>query len=165
MALSPSFPRVVDDVTVRLVAGEVLCVSVAAIALRAPWLYGVLGADFALRTVFGPRRSPLARLAGLVRPRVKAAPRPTPGPPKRFAALMGAVFSLAIPVFAYTGLPTVAWSLAAIMVLFPALEAFLGICVGCLVFGVLIRAGIVPERVCVECADITLRRRPSHTAV
>jgi hypothetical protein len=165
MTLTRAFPRVVDDITIRLVAGEVLCVSVAAIALRAPWLFGVLAVDFVLRTARGARWSPLARLASLIRPRVKAAPRPTAGPPKRFAALMGTVFTLAIAVFAYTGLPTVAWTLAAVMVVFAALEAFLGICVGCLVFGVLIRAGIVPGSVCVECADITLRGRSSRTGV
>jgi hypothetical protein len=165
MVLTQPFPRVVDDVTIRLVAGAVLCVSVAAIALRAPWVFGLLAVDFVLRTAFGPRWSPLARLAGLIRPWLKAAPRPTPGPPKRFAAFMGAVFTLAIAIFAYTGLPTVAWALAAIMVLFPALEAFLGICVGCRVFGVLIRAGIVPESICVECADISLRGRSPRSGV
>jgi len=165
MALLPPFPRVVDDVTVRLIAGEVLLISLVAMALRAPWIYGVLGVDFVLRTVLGPRWSPLARVAsGLIRPRVKAAPRPTPGPPKRFAAAIGAVFSIAIPVFAYSGLGIVAWALAAIMVIFPALESLLGICVGCIVFGFLIRAGVIPEKVCVECADISLRRRTTTTA-
>jgi hypothetical protein len=165
MEQTRTFPRVVDDVTIRLVAGAVLCVSLAAIALRAPWLFGVLAVDFVLRTALGPRWSPLARLAGLIRPWLRIAPRPTPGPPKRFAALMGAVFTLAIPVFAYSGLSTVAWTLAAIMVLFPSLEAFLGICVGCRVFGVLIRAGIVPESICVECADISLRGHSSRSSV
>src|SRR5829696_6806911 len=32
-----------------------------------------------------------------------------------------------------------------------------GLCIGCRIFAVLLRAGIVPETVCVECADISRR--------
>jgi hypothetical protein len=39
------------------------------------------------------------------------------------------------------------------------LESILGYCVGCKVFGLLMRAGLVPETVCAECADISLRLR------
>jgi hypothetical protein len=38
-----------------------------------------------------------------------------------------------------------------------ALEAALGLCIGCRIFAGLMRAGIVPETVCVECADIGRR--------
>jgi hypothetical protein len=30
-------------------------------------------------------------------------------------------------------------------------------CVGCQIFGLLMRTGVVPESVCVECADIRAR--------
>ena len=155
-----------DDVTVRLVAGEVLLVAVIAALTRQPWLFGALAVDFILRAGFGPKASPLALVASrLLRPRVKAAPRPTAGPPKRFAATVGAVFSVAIPVTYYlgrhnslTGLTVLAWALIAIMVVFPFLESVLGICVGCIVFRGLMRVGVIPEEVCLECADISLRR-------
>ena len=48
--------------------------------------------------------------------------------------------------------------LGVVMVVFPALEAVLGLCVGCRVFGLLMRLGVVPEEICLECADISLRR-------
>jgi hypothetical protein len=153
------FPRVLDDVTVRLVAGEVLLIAVIAAATRQPWLFAVLAVDFILRAGLGPKASPLALVASrFIRPRVKAAPRPTPGPPKRFAATVGAVFSVAIPVTYYLGGHTAAWVLIAIMVVFPFLESVLGICVGCIVFRGLMRVGVIPESVCLECADISLRR-------
>jgi hypothetical protein len=153
------FPRVLDDVTVRLVAGEVLLIAAVAALTRQPWLFGVLALDFILRAGLGPKWSPLARLASrFVRPRVSAAPRPTPGPPKRFAATVGAVFSLAIPATYYLGAHTVGWVLIAVMLVFPALESILGICVGCLVFSVLMRLGVIPREVCLECADISFRR-------
>ncbi len=39
------------------------------------------------------------------------------------------------------------------------LESIFGYCVGCKVFGLLMRLGVIPETVCAECADITLRWR------
>jgi hypothetical protein len=153
------FPRVLDDVTVRLVAGEVLVIAIVAAVTRQPWLFAVLAVDFVLRVGFGPKASPLAQLAArVIRPRISAAPRPTAGPPKRFAATVGAVFSAAIPVTYYLGGHTVAWLLIAVMLVFPALESILGICVGCLVFSALMRLGVIPEEVCLECADISRRR-------
>ena len=44
------------------------------------------------------------------------------------------------------------------MLVFPFLESVLGICVGCIVFRGLMRLGVIPEEVCLECADISLRR-------
>ena len=41
------------------------------------------------------------------------------------------------------------------------LESIFGYCIGCKVFGLLMRAGLVPETVCAECADISLRLRPA----
>ncbi len=156
---APRFPRVLDDVTVRLVAGEVLLVAVVAALTRQPWLFALLAADFVLRAGLGPKASPLAQLAArAVRPRLSAAPRPTAGPPKRFAATVGAVFSTAVPVTYYLGAHAVAWVLIAVMLVFPALESLLGICVGCIVFRALMRLGVIPEEVCLECANISLRR-------
>jgi uncharacterized protein DUF4395 len=156
---TPRFPRILDDVTVRLVAGEVLLIAAIAAVTRQPWVFALLAVDFVLRAGFGPKVSPLAQLATrLIRPRVPAAPRPTAGPPKRFAAAVGAVFSIAIPPVYYLVSHPVGWVLIAIMLVFPALESLLGICVGCKVFGLLMRLGVIPEEVCLECADISLRR-------
>jgi hypothetical protein len=38
-----------------------------------------------------------------------------------------------------------------------SLEAFLGFCIACRAFPVLMKAGLIPEDVCRECADIWLR--------
>ena len=35
------------------------------------------------------------------------------------------------------------------------LESIFGYCVGCKIFGLLMRVGVVPETVCLECADIS----------
>jgi len=37
------------------------------------------------------------------------------------------------------------------------LESALGLCLGCKAFGILMKAGVIPDEVCVACADISLR--------
>lgn len=161
MDLRSTFPRVVDEVTVRLVAAQVLVVTTLAAATGWLWLFALLAVDFTLRVLLGPR-SPLAQVAlRVLRPLVPAAPRPTPGPPKRFAATIGAVCSALVVLFAYgLGWTVAAWVVVAMMVAFPFLEAVLGLCVGCKLFALAMRAGLVPEEVCLDCADIS-RRRPA----
>jgi hypothetical protein len=159
MTTEPRFPRVVDDVTVRLIAAVVLVLALVALDLQQWWIYAVLAVDFTLRTVFGPRFSPLAVVVQrLIRPVVKAPRRPTAGPPKRFAAGIGAVLtSVAAILWLLDVAPLVVVAIGVIMVVFPALESIAGICVGCKVFGVLMKLGVVPEEICLECADISLR--------
>jgi hypothetical protein len=159
MTTEPRFPRVVDDVTVRLIAAVVLVLALVALDLRQWWVYAVLALDFTLRTVFGPKVSPLALVVQrFIRPAVKAPRRPTAGAPKRFAAGIGAVLtSVAACLWLLGVAPLVVVAIGVIMVVFPALESIAGICVGCKVFGVLMKLGVVPEEICLECADISLR--------
>jgi hypothetical protein len=160
MTANPRFPRVVDDVTVRLIASVVLVLAVAALALHQWWIYAVLAADFILRTTLGPRASPVARgVQRFLRPRVGAARRPVAGPPKRFAAGIGAALTFVATILWLLGVAApVVVTIGVVMIVFPALEAILGICVGCTVFGVLMRLGLVPDEICLECSDISLRR-------
>ena len=154
------FPRVVDDVSIRIVAAEVLTIAVLALLTGQAWLYAVLALDFAARVAYGPRLSPLAHLAlRVIRPRLSAAPRESAGAPKRFAAAIGLVLTTLATVFAYVaGWTTATWAIGVVMVIFPALEAGWGLCVGCRVFAVLMRLGVIPDEVCLDCADITRRR-------
>ena len=160
MTTEPRFPRVVDDVTVRLIASVVLVLALVALDLRQPWIYLVLALDFTLRTAFGPRASPLAQLViRFIRPRVSAPPRPTAGPPKRFAAGIGAVLTSSAAALWLLGVASpVVVAIGLIMIVFPALESIFGICVGCKLFGILMKLGVVPEEICLECADLSLRR-------
>jgi hypothetical protein len=43
------------------------------------------------------------------------------------------------------------------MIVAAGLESVFAVCVGCKIFGLLMRAGVVPEQVCLECADIWSR--------
>ena len=166
MTTVPRFPRVVDDVTVRLIAAVVLLLALVALDLHQTWIYAVLAVDFILRTTFGPQASPLARgVQRFVRPLVKTPKQPTAGAPKRFAAGIGAVLtSVAAILWALGVASPVVLAIGVIMVVFPALESILGLCVGCKAFGLLMKLGLVPEEICLECADISLRRRPAADA-
>ena len=163
---SSRFPAVVDDVTVRLIAAVVLVIGVIALATQQWWLYAVLAVDFSLRAALGPQASPIARLVQRwIRPAVSAPKRPTAGPPKRFAATVMTAPMVAATVLWVVALVTGSSGatagvvvIGAVMVLFPALESIFGICVGCILFSGLMRLGVIPEEVCLECADITKRR-------
>jgi hypothetical protein len=38
------------------------------------------------------------------------------------------------------------------------LESIFALCLGCKVFGLLMRAGVIPQSVCADCKDIWARR-------
>ena len=40
------------------------------------------------------------------------------------------------------------------------LESVFGVCLGCIAFGLLMKAGVIPDEVCAACADISLRQSP-----
>lgn len=166
MNLRPGYPTVVDEVTVRLVAGLVTVLAV--LGLRFWWLYAALALDFVLRVTFGPRLSPLAQVVlRWIRPRVAAPGRPTPGAPKRFAASIGIALASGAALAgaaAAAGSPSAAIAalvLGWMLVVFPALEAIAGLCVGCLIFARLIGWGLVSEEVCLDCADLSRRAATS----
>jgi uncharacterized membrane protein len=159
------FPNIVDEVAVRLIAGVVLVLGVVALATQQWWLYLLLAADFVLRAGWGPSASPVAQLVRRwVRPRVSAAPRYTAGPPKRFAAAIGAALTVAAGVLWLVGATLPLVVIGVIMVVFPALESLAGVCVGCIAFGWLMRLGVIPESVCLECADISRRTQGRQEA-
>ena len=158
-----SFPNPVNDVATRCTAGVIAVVGVIAIALQQPWLAAVLAYGFVARVAAGPRLSPLALVVTrVVVPRLHLPFRPVPGPPKRFAQAIGA-FVTVLATISWFGLSFAAgtYALLGLLVVFATLEAALGLCVGCKIFAVLMRHGVIPEDVCAECNDLSLRRAPT----
>jgi len=155
-----SFPNPVNEKAARTVAGVVLVTVVVILATGWYWLLVPLAYGFWARVFTGPTLSPLGWTAqNVIAPRLGER-RPVPGPPKRFAQLMGAVMSTAALVLALiVGNHTAADVVLILFLPAAGLESIVGYCVGCKAFGLLMRAGIVPERVCAECADIRPRLR------
>ena len=154
-----TYPNPVNDNVGRAVASGVVLMSVAAIAFDQTWILIPLAYGFWARVVAGPKFNPLALLASrVVVPWLGRAPKPVPGPPKRFAQGMGVVFSTTALILAFGfGLVTAAWAVLALLIGAAFLEAAFGICLGCRVFSLLMRFGIIPESVCEECADLSKR--------
>jgi len=154
-----SFPNPVNDVSARLVAGGVVVLAAATVGSRQEWLLPVLAYGFVARVATGPTLSPLGLFATkVVTPRLGLTPRYSPGPAKRFAQGVGAAFSVTAAVLALGfGLDAAAFALVGVVGVFAFLEAAFGLCVGCKVFALLIRTGVVPESVCLACADIWAR--------
>ena len=154
-----SFPNPVNETSARLVAGAVAVLAVLAIAFQQGWLLPVLAYGFLARALTGPKLSPLGLLATrVVTPRLRVSHRYAPGPAKRFAQAIGAVFTVAATVLWYAaGAHTAALALAGVLALFASLEAAVGLCVGCRVFYLGMRLGLVPAHVCEDCAAVLAR--------
>jgi len=159
MAALPSFPNPVNEKAARVVAGGVFALSIVTLASGAYWLAAVLAYGFVARVLAGPTLSPLGQAATrLVAPRL-GAPKPVPGPPKRFAQAIGAAMTIAIALVALVGHDHTVADVGLVgMIAASGLESILGFCVGCRLFALLMRAGLIPESVCLECADVGVRR-------
>jgi hypothetical protein len=148
-----SFPNPVNEVAARAVAAGVVVMAVCALAFRQYWLLIPLAYGFLARVFTGPKLSPLGQMATkVVAPRLSERARLVPGPPKRFAQAIGATLTVAASVL-YFGFGAVgaAQVLLAMLVVAAFLEAALAVCLGCKIFAVLMRIGIVPTDVCEEC--------------
>lgn len=152
-----SYPNPVNEKVARLIAGGVAAISLLALLSGWHWLLIPLALGFWARVAAGPRLSPLAILASAIAPRL-GPPRPVPGPPKRFAQTIGAVLTTVGSLLAFLfGIDTAATVVLVIMALFATLESVFGLCVGCRIFNLLMRAGVIPEDICEDCLDISRR--------
>lgn len=153
------FPEQVNEVSARLVAAGVVAMCAVAIGLRTPWLTIPLAYGFVARVLTGPKLSPLGQLVTrVVTPRLPFAEKLVPGPPKRFAQGIGATLSVGalIAHFAFGATP-LAFVLLAMILVAASLEAALGFCLGCKVFAMLMRAGVIAPETCEACNDLSVR--------
>ena len=150
-----SFPHPVDEVSARLVATGVVVQCVAVLMTGWTVLVVILAWGFVARVATGPTLSPLGTLVTrVVRPRLAWTVRDTPGPPKRFAQGIGAMLSVGALVAVVFGAGALATALVGAILVAASLEAFVGFCLGCWLFRLLMRVGMVPEETCEACRDI-----------
>jgi hypothetical protein len=163
------FPNPVNEKAARTVAGGVLLASIAILALSAVsdtwlWLTAVLAYGFVARVLTGPKLSPLGQFATRVAAPRLGSPKLVPGPPKRFAQVIGATVTLGGVAFLAAGYPLGAQALLGLMIVAAGLESIFAYCLGCKIFAGLMRLGVIPEEVCAACADISLRVPAGHSA-
>jgi hypothetical protein len=163
-----SVPNPLNEKAARVVAGTVMVLGIVTLATSWYPLLAVLAYGFVARALTGPTLSPLGRVASrVVAPRL-GPPKDVSGAPKRFAQAMGAVMTTAGAVLALGfGADAAADALLVALIVAAGLESIFAFCVGCKIFGLLMRAGLIPDDVCAECADIWSRpgmQRPERLA-
>ena len=152
-----SFPNPVNEKAARVVAGVVMVVALVTLLTSAYWLLLPLAYGFWARVLSGPTLSPLGQFATRVAAPQLGDPKYVPGPPKRFAQGMGAVITTSAAICALAGAGTAADVLLGMLVIAAGLESIFAVCLGCQIFGVLMRTGLVPESVCLECSNLNWR--------
>ena len=100
-------------------------------------------------------RARLGRRRVLLLAAARLAAKYVPGPPKRFAQSIGATISVAA-VIAYFGFGSsgAAYVLLGAIVVAATLESVFAFCLGCAVFGLLMRWGAIPDDVCEQCNNV-----------
>ena len=153
-----TFPHPVNEYAARSVAAMVFTLALSIIVADVSWLLFVLAYGFLARVLAGPKLSPMGLLATrVIAPRILRRSKPVAGPPKQFAQAVGLAFSTTAIVLVYGfGLVGAAQAVLGVLVLFAGLEAFVGFCAGCFVFGYLMRWGLIPAATCERCNNLTL---------
>jgi hypothetical protein len=129
----PAHPFTVDETTVRGTAAFVTVFAAAILFTQLWWFAAYLVVDFFFRAFtrikppFALSAFYIARLAGIK-------PKPIYAPPKKFAALVGFVFSLTITALLLLNQNFAASAVTVVLLICAVLESVLGICVGCLVY-------------------------------
>jgi hypothetical protein len=158
-----AFPNPVNEIAARTVAAGVVVMASSILVTGWMWVLVPLTYGFVARVVTGPTLSPLGQLATrVIVPRLPLAERPVDGPPKRFAQGIGATLTSVASVAHFGfGATTLAMVLVAMITVAATLEGAFGYCIGCKLFGALVRLGVLPDGVCAACADLSLRQRLS----
>ena len=161
-----SFPNPVNEISARLVAGGVVILTIATIVFAQPVLLVLLAYGFVARVLTGPTLSPLGQfVTRVLTPALPFEAKYVPGPPKRFAQAIGATLSVsAVILYFGFGLTTGAFVLVGLITIAATLESVFAICLGCQIFGVLMRAGIISDDVCERCNNIWSNDTPVQPA-
>jgi hypothetical protein len=154
------FPHPVNETSARVVATGVVAMAATAALADQPWIMFPLAYGFAARVAAGPKLSPLGLLATrVVAPRLPVEHAYSPGPPKRLAQALGlALSATALTLHYRAGRPRAARLALGALAAAAGLEAAFGLCLGCKLFELGMRAGMVPDSVCEECRDIWSRK-------
>jgi Domain of unknown function (DUF4395) len=156
------FPHPVNEKAARTVAGGVLLLSCLTLVLSLtagdPWLWLAvpIWLGFIARVLTGPKLSALGQLATkIVAPRL-GAPKLVAGPPKRFAQGVGTAVTTAAVATLALGYPGATQVLLGLMIVAAGLESIFAFCIGCKIFGGLMRLGVIPAETCEACNSISL---------
>ncbi|MPT33258.1 MAG: DUF4395 domain-containing protein [Chryseobacterium sp.] len=122
-----------DENTVRLTAFSVIVVAVVSLFFKWPFLLLLLVFDFIIRAL-GQSFSPLALFSKSIANILKLKKRSIFAAPKRFAAALGAVFTVLVFLLMINGFHDEAFITGFLLIILASLESFFKICVGCYIY-------------------------------
>jgi hypothetical protein len=133
-----------DENVVRFIAAQVIVLSLVSLGTHWIWLISLLTVDFGLRAfTLGP--SPLAALAKIMVSLFQLKPKPIFAAPKKFAALIGFIFSTIVLLLFLGRFYKVAYFIGGILIVCAILESVFKICLGCYLYDWLV-APVVNRR-------------------
>ncbi len=126
-----------DEAVIRITAAEVAALTFIIIFIR--WETGaiILSLDFGIRA-FTTQHSLLSLIAKAISVLLHVKPKPVFAAPKRFAALLGFIFSATIFVLVHFQLFTGAYIAGGILIFCAFLESVFNICLGCYAYNLII---------------------------
>ncbi len=138
------YPLTLDQNVTRPVAGSVFTATLAALLRpELSWLMVPVFADCILRFIH-PRLSPMAQIMkAICRGVLKIEPEPRFSPPKRFAVLIGMIVTGGMSVAYVLELSFAFLVLGIALLVASSLQAFVGYCIGCEIYNLLIKASII----------------------
>tara|TARA_B100001123_G_C14988169_1_gene898454 strand:- start:163 stop:681 length:519 start_codon:yes stop_codon:yes gene_type:complete len=151
-----SFPDTVNEYAARTVASCVVMLGTSYFLTENIFILIFMLYGFAARVVAGPSLSPLALIATkLVVPALGNPTLVCPGPPKRFAQMIGLIVTSAALIAVFSGHTLLSYECIGLLVLFASLEALIGFCAGCWLFRKMMAWGWVPQEVCEKCNNLS----------
>lgn len=155
-----NFPDIVNENASRLVASSVFIFIILSIYFSEFYFVFILVFGFFIRTLYGPKFSITAKIVlDYIIPVLKISDKPTAGIPKRFAQLIGFIFSFSASIFFILKMQNYYIITLIILGFFAFLETFLGFCAGCFLFSQLIKLGFIPESICEKCNNLNSSKR------
>lgn len=135
----PISSETVNQSIVRTTAFFTVLLLLAGLFSNLKWIALLLCFDFFIRGFTDLPLSPLRRAARAQVKLLRRKPKPIDAAPKRFAARLGFVVSAVIAILAFSGFHQAAHIVTQLFVLLAGLEAFLGICLGCRIYSLLLK--------------------------
>jgi len=155
-----AFPNPVNEYSARLVAAGVVLLTLLYLGTGSGWVLAVIVWGFVARVLTGPTLSPLGQIVTRwITPWLesrlgRSGPR-VPGPPKRFAQGIGATLAIVAVGLHLLGPSWAALAAVGAITFAATLESAFGICLGCIIFGWLMRIGLIPARACEACTNFS----------
>ncbi|MCK6381267.1 MAG: DUF4395 domain-containing protein [Leptospiraceae bacterium] len=150
-----NFPELINESAAKIIALSVVIFSVLSILTQSSIPAFFLLYGFFARVLYGPKFDLMSILAlKFIIPTLNLPSKMAFGPPKRFAQLIGLIFTIVGILFFYIGEEFLFILTFGILSIFAFLELALGFCAGCFMFSYLVKWKLLPESVCEKCSNI-----------